>query len=139
MADGHPLVVVRIGHIRVEIGPLEYINENKLIENGGIAAYFLPRQKVAVAAILLSIIFALLTIITIIAAILSWRRRHFQGIEHEKSYKRIQLQMEQMESQVRKECKQVIFLNLKKIIINKIKLILILRHLLNFKQIYSLN
>lgn len=33
-----------------------------------------------------------------------WRRR---GNEHERVYKRIQMQMEQMESNVRNECKQV--------------------------------
>lgn len=39
-----------------------------------------------------------------ISLIWLWRRR---GNEHERVYKRIQMQMEQMESNVRNECKQV--------------------------------
>ena len=112
MADGRPLVVVRVGRVRVEIGPLEYLGgdltENGLLDSGeGIAARLLPRQKAAAAAVLAAIASALLALVTVVAALLGWRRRRCQGIEHERSYKRIQLQMEQMESQVRQECKQV--------------------------------
>jgi len=111
MADGRPLVVVRVGRVRVEIGPLDYLGgdstENLLDSGEGIAARLLPRQKAAAAAILAAIACALLALGTVTAALLGWRRRRCQGVEHERSYKRIQLQMEQMESQVRQECKQV--------------------------------
>uniref|UniRef100_A0A915MX25 Sema domain-containing protein n=1 Tax=Meloidogyne javanica TaxID=6303 RepID=A0A915MX25_MELJA len=110
MADGRPLVVVRVGRVRVEIGPLDYLGgdstENLLDSGEGIAARLLPRQKAAAAAILAAIACALLALGTVTAALLGWRRRRCQGVEHERSYKRIQLQMEQMESQVRQECKQ---------------------------------
>nr|CAD2125875.1 unnamed protein product [Meloidogyne enterolobii] len=110
MADGRPLVVVRVGRVRVEIGPLDYLGgdstENSLDSGEGIAARLLPRQKAAAAAILAAVACALLALGTVTAALLGWRRRRCQGVEHERSYKRIQLQMEQMESQVRQECKQ---------------------------------
>jgi plexin A len=93
MADGRPLVVVRVGRVRTEIGPLEYTVNAK-------ASAPVWNGRVAAGAIL-----AILTLgLGLTSLGMFWRRRQS---EHERSYKRIQLRMEQMESQVRQECKQV--------------------------------
>ncbi|KAL3077577.1 hypothetical protein niasHS_012283 [Heterodera schachtii] len=97
MPDGRPLVVVRIGRVRVEIGPLEYAG-------GAISAGISRVELWSRRAGVLGLAILLIIVIVVLAAVgLAWRRR--QG-EHERTYRRIQLQMEQMESQVRSECKQ---------------------------------
>uniref|UniRef100_A0A1I7Y844 Sema domain-containing protein n=1 Tax=Steinernema glaseri TaxID=37863 RepID=A0A1I7Y844_9BILA len=83
-----PLVTVKIGNIRAELGLIEYesrlrIGPWRLLILGAVGCTLLT-----VACILL---FTL------------WRRRSNQ---HERDYKRIQMQMDQMESTVRNECKQ---------------------------------
>ncbi|KAK0399439.1 hypothetical protein QR680_003050 [Steinernema hermaphroditum] len=83
-----PLVTVKIGNIRSELGLIEYesglrIGPWRLLVLGAIGCTLLT-----VACVLL---FTL------------WRRRSSQ---HERDYKRIQMQMDQMESTVRNECKQ---------------------------------
>ncbi|KAL3122063.1 hypothetical protein niasHT_009356 [Heterodera trifolii] len=97
MLDGRPLVVVRIGRVRVEIVPLEYAG-------GAISAGISRVELWSRRAGVLGLAILLIVVIVVLAAVgLAWRRR--QG-EHERTYRRIQLQMEQMESQVRSECKK---------------------------------
>uniref|UniRef100_A0A915D9Z4 IPT/TIG domain-containing protein n=1 Tax=Ditylenchus dipsaci TaxID=166011 RepID=A0A915D9Z4_9BILA len=95
LQDGHPLVVVKIGSIRMEIGPLEYDSNSSSM--GG-----LVRMNLLKLVLLLLCALALLLLAALLILWL-WRRRNN---EHERVYKRIQMQMEQMESNVRNECKQ---------------------------------
>uniref|UniRef100_A0A914CJF6 Sema domain-containing protein n=1 Tax=Acrobeloides nanus TaxID=290746 RepID=A0A914CJF6_9BILA len=92
LPDGRPMVVVRIGSLRAELGLLEY-------ESSSIALFRMN---------LMRLFLILLSGIGILGAagvllFLLWKRRSNQ---HERDYKRIQLQMEQMETNVRNECKQ---------------------------------
>ncbi|KAL3122069.1 hypothetical protein niasHT_009362 [Heterodera trifolii] len=88
---------VRIGRVRVEIVPLEYAG-------GAISAGISRVELWSRRAGVLGLAILLIVVIVVLAAVgLAWRRR--QG-EHERTYRRIQLQMEQMESQVRSECKK---------------------------------
>ncbi|KAI3411975.1 hypothetical protein GPALN_002029 [Globodera pallida] len=91
MRDGRPLVVVRVGRVRAEIGPLEYAGGGGGV--GGISRLELLTRRAGV----LGLAVVLAAVCAVLAAVgLAWRRR--QG-EHERTYRRIQLQMEQMESQ----------------------------------------
>lgn len=102
MRDGRALVVVRIGRVRVELGPLQYADA----ASGGTDAHgtqsggWLWTRRAGIG--MLGTLCALCALLAALAW--AWRRR--QG-EHERTYRRIQMQMEQMESQVRTECKQV--------------------------------
>jgi hypothetical protein len=93
-------VVVRIGRTRTEIGSLEYAGGHP---NGPLTSNPFWNRRMT-AAVLLTLIGLTLGMAGLG---LLWRRR--QG-QHERTYRRIQLQMEQMESQVRQECKQVCWL-----------------------------
>jgi plexin A len=100
MKDGYPLVVVRIGSsIRLEIGPLELTGYGGGLFGSGVLYI---RMNLLKFLFLLVLIVGLVTLAAFLLIWL-WRRR---GNEHERNYKRIQLQMEQMESNVRNECKQ---------------------------------
>ncbi|CAI5443143.1 unnamed protein product [Caenorhabditis angaria] len=81
-----PPVTVIIGTIRSELGLIEYSNQNN-------------------AHRLTWMIFGLLGFIILLLGIMCgiWKRRRN---EKEKEYKKIQLQMENLENNVRKECKQ---------------------------------
>lgn len=92
LSDGRPMVVVRVGALRAELGLLEY-------ENG--SALFRMNKSRLLLVVLTSL--GVLGIAGVILFLL-WKRRNFQ---HVQDYKRIQLQMEQMETNVRNECKQV--------------------------------
>uniref|UniRef100_A0AC34RI63 Sema domain-containing protein n=1 Tax=Panagrolaimus sp. JU765 TaxID=591449 RepID=A0AC34RI63_9BILA len=88
---GHPMVVVRVGQLRVELGLLEYDDVSALLRMNTKRLFFIIGSAMVIfitAAILIVIL---------------WRRR---SNEHERDYKRIQMQMEQMETSVRNECKQ---------------------------------
>lgn len=93
------MVVVRIGsNIRHEIGPIELIG----LHNELFGTLFV-RMNLLKLSLLLLVIIGILIFVGFLF-IWFWRRR---SNEHEKVYKRIQLQMEQMECNVRNECKQV--------------------------------
>lgn len=94
--DGRALVVIRLGHIRVEIGPLEFADAGHLKTSA-----FLRTNLVRMIALVFFAIGALA--VGTFLLFLLWRRRHS---EHERTYKRMKLQMEQLESNVRNECKR---------------------------------
>lgn len=94
MPDGHPLVVVRVGGVRAEIGPVELV---------GYSGSLVWGMRISLLKLLL-LIFAALSLLVFVGTLLLWLWRR-RGSEHERVYKRIQLQMEQMESNVRNECK----------------------------------
>ncbi|CAD5219426.1 unnamed protein product [Bursaphelenchus okinawaensis] len=96
--DGRSLVVIRFGsgRIRAEIGPLEFTDSVTLQSSA-----FMKNNLVRLILIL---VFGIGIVgIGLILLFYLWRRR---TNEHERDYKRIQMQMEQMESNVRNECKQ---------------------------------
>uniref|UniRef100_A0A7E4V2I7 Plexin-A4 n=1 Tax=Panagrellus redivivus TaxID=6233 RepID=A0A7E4V2I7_PANRE len=88
---GHAMVVVRVGAIRSELGLIEYDDASALL-----------RMDTKRAFLLFGAGFFLLATAAVLIVVL-WRRR---SNEHERDYKRIQMQMEQMETSVRNECKQ---------------------------------
>lgn len=82
----NPLVTVIVGSLRTELGLIEYSDQN------------LPsRLSLLILGLLVFIVVAL-----IIMCLIFKRRRQ----EREKEYRKIQLQMENLENNVRKECKQ---------------------------------
>ncbi|XP_039297179.1 plexin-B-like isoform X1 [Nilaparvata lugens] len=88
--NGLPLVVVRIGRsLRFPIGYLRYEMMN---------AYFFPPE--AMAGITVAVVCLLLVFIMVLVL---YRRKSTQA---EREYKRIQIQMDTLESNVRSECKQ---------------------------------
>ncbi|CAD5226439.1 unnamed protein product [Bursaphelenchus xylophilus] len=96
--DGRSLVVVRFGsgRIRAEIGPLEFtdsvsLQSSAFMRNNLVRLILILVFGIGIVGVGLVLIFFL------------WRRR---SSEHERDYKRIQMQLEQMESNVRNECKQ---------------------------------
>jgi plexin A len=96
LRDGRSLVIVRLGHIRVEIGPLEFADAKNIQ-----ASAFLHTN-------LFRMVIVIIFVIGIVASsglFLCWlfRRRNTQN---ERTYKRIKQQMEQLESNVRNECKK---------------------------------
>ncbi|GMT25135.1 hypothetical protein PFISCL1PPCAC_16432, partial [Pristionchus fissidentatus] len=84
--DGLPTVTVTIGRLKYELGLLEY-------STGSLSRRVWLAVLISVAALLV-----LLAVLIVI-----WRRKNEQ---REKDYKKIQIQMENLESNVRKECKQ---------------------------------
>ncbi|TMS39516.1 hypothetical protein L596_006026 [Steinernema carpocapsae] len=85
-----PLVTITIGNIRSELGLMEY--ESVLgLRIGPWRLLVLGAVGVTLLTVACGLLFTL------------WRRRSSQ---HERDYKRIQMQMDQMESTVRNECKQ---------------------------------
>uniref|UniRef100_A0A0N5A3Z0 Sema domain-containing protein n=1 Tax=Parastrongyloides trichosuri TaxID=131310 RepID=A0A0N5A3Z0_PARTI len=93
--NNYPLVVVKVGNLRFEIGSIEY--ESTVGGNFGV----MRMSVIRFILLLITVIFAI--IIIIFCFITLWKRRNG---ERERDYKRIQQQMEQMESNVRNECKQ---------------------------------
>lgn len=98
LKDGRALVVVRFGsgRIRAEIGPVEFtdsvaLRSSLFLRNNLLRLLLLLVCGVGVVGAGLVVLFLL------------WKRR---SSEHEQDYRRIQLQMDQMESNVRNECKQ---------------------------------
>ncbi|CAI2335659.1 unnamed protein product [Caenorhabditis sp. 36 PRJEB53466] len=82
----NPLVTAIVGSLRMELGLIEYSDQN------------LPsRLSLLILGLLVFIIIAL-----IVLCLIFKRRR----LEREKEYRKIQLQMENLENNVRKECKQ---------------------------------
>lgn len=96
MRDGRSLVVVRLGHIRAEIGPLEFAEAGTLQASAFLRTNLLRMVMLVIFAIGILAAIALLLF-------LLWRRR---SNENERTYKRIKQQMEQLESNVRSECKK---------------------------------
>uniref|UniRef100_A0AAF5DK30 Sema domain-containing protein n=2 Tax=Strongyloides stercoralis TaxID=6248 RepID=A0AAF5DK30_STRER len=93
--NNYPLVVVKVGNLRFEIGSIEY--ESMVGGDFGV-------MRMPVIRFILLLITVIFTIILIIFSLITiWKRRNG---ERERDYKRIQQQMEQMESNVRNECKQ---------------------------------
>uniref|UniRef100_A0A0N5B395 Sema domain-containing protein n=1 Tax=Strongyloides papillosus TaxID=174720 RepID=A0A0N5B395_STREA len=93
--NNYPLVVVKIGNLRFEIGSIEY----ESLVGGDFGVMRMP--VIRFILLLITVIFAIILIIFCLITI--WKRRNG---ERERDYKRIQQQMEQMESNVRNECKQ---------------------------------
>ncbi|CAB3404173.1 unnamed protein product [Caenorhabditis bovis] len=81
-----PLVTVIVGSIRTELGLIEYADQT-----------FTSKFSFLIMSLLVTIIVFLAIIGTI------WKRRRQ---EREREYRKIQLQMESLENNVRKECKQ---------------------------------
>ncbi|GMS96191.1 hypothetical protein PENTCL1PPCAC_18366, partial [Pristionchus entomophagus] len=84
--DGLPSVTVSIGRLKYELGLLEY-------SSGSLSR----RVWIFILIVVLSLIVLLFVLVLV------WRRKNEQ---REKDYKKIQIQMENLESNVRKECKQ---------------------------------
>lgn len=80
-----PLVTVTIGRVRTELGLLEYSTPMHIIQ------LWLP-----VVLLLLALMFVLLLFFCL------WRRKN---TEKERDYRKIQLQLEELEGTIRKECK----------------------------------
>lgn len=102
MEGGRPLVSVKVGNIRQELGLIEWADSNK-------ATLFV----VAIASVNLNVFFKSSNVknfqigalaVVLGAFVVLWRRR---TRERERDYKKVQLQMEHLESNVRKECTQV--------------------------------
>ncbi|KAH7725496.1 PLX-2 protein [Aphelenchoides avenae] len=92
LSDGRPLVVVHVGALRAELGMLEYdLSGNDLFRLNRMRLVLIALSAVGVLGAVTLLVFLL------------WRRR---SSEHDRVYKRIQLQLEQMECSVRNECKQ---------------------------------
>ena len=94
LRDGRSLVVVRLGSLRVEIGPLEFADAANLQSTAFVRRY----AARLIAGSILSL--ALLAAGCLLVYAL-WRRRHSR---QERSYKRIAHQLETLESAVRTEC-----------------------------------
>ena len=91
LSGGQPMVVVRVGQLRVELGLIEYDDASALLRMNMKRLFFIIGSGV------------LIFVAAAILIVILWRRR---SSEHERDYKRIQMQMEQMETSVRNECKQ---------------------------------
>ncbi|VDM53657.1 unnamed protein product, partial [Angiostrongylus costaricensis] len=78
IVGGLPLVSVTVGRIRVELGLIEYVDP--------------------IATLPLTALSSLLVLLAFL-----WKKRR---LERERDYRKIQMQMEHLESNVRKECKQ---------------------------------
>ncbi|KAI6187233.1 hypothetical protein M3Y98_00220500 [Aphelenchoides besseyi] len=96
LKDGRALVVVRVGGVRSEIGPLEFADSANIQSSAFVRTNLL---RFIIATIFA---FGFLAAGCILLYCL-WQRR---STEHERVYKRIQQQMEQMEYNVRNECRE---------------------------------
>uniref|UniRef100_A0AC35U6B2 Sema domain-containing protein n=1 Tax=Rhabditophanes sp. KR3021 TaxID=114890 RepID=A0AC35U6B2_9BILA len=92
--NNYPLVVVKIGNLRYEVGSIEF----EATFGGNFGVLRMPVIRVFLLFIILVFIILLITFFIITM----WKKR---SGERERDYKRIQQQMEQMESNVRNECK----------------------------------
>lgn len=85
LKDGRCLVVVRVGHMRIEIGPLEFADAGNIQ-----ASAFLRTNLLRMIMLIIFTIGILATAALLL--FLLWRRRNS---ENERTYKRIKQQMEQ--------------------------------------------
>ncbi|KAE9421447.1 hypothetical protein Angca_002229, partial [Angiostrongylus cantonensis] len=89
IVGGLPLVSVTVGRIRVELGLIEYVD---------------PIATLRLWVLVVVALTALSSLLVLLAFL--WKKRR---LERERDYRKIQMQMEHLESNVRKECKQVRF------------------------------
>ncbi len=90
----HPLVSVKVGFLTFKLGTLAYESSGGFSVTGTMRPAVVGGIVAGAAVILLAVV---------ISVAVWWRRKSWQA---EKEYKRIQLQMDTMESSVRLECKQ---------------------------------
>lgn len=86
LRDGRSLVVVRLGHLRVEIGPLEFADAGNIQASAFLRTNLLRMVMLVIFAIGMLGAAALLLF-------LFWRRRNS---ENERTYKRLKHQMDQV-------------------------------------------
>ncbi|KHJ88114.1 IPT/TIG domain protein [Oesophagostomum dentatum] len=86
IAGGLPLVSVTVGRIRSELGLIEYVD---------------PIATLRLWVLVVTALTALCSVLVLLAFL--WKKRR---AERERDYRKIQMQMEHLESNVRKECKQ---------------------------------
>uniref|UniRef100_A0A0K0DAG3 Sema domain-containing protein n=1 Tax=Angiostrongylus cantonensis TaxID=6313 RepID=A0A0K0DAG3_ANGCA len=86
IVGGLPLVSVTVGRIRVELGLIEYVD---------------PIATLRLWVLVVVALTALSSLLVLLAFL--WKKRR---LERERDYRKIQMQMEHLESNVRKECKQ---------------------------------
>uniref|UniRef100_A0A914WT31 Sema domain-containing protein n=1 Tax=Plectus sambesii TaxID=2011161 RepID=A0A914WT31_9BILA len=98
VGGNRPMVVVLVGAMRFELGLLAYEKDGALFGPAGGSLSVNP----AVLGGFVAGVAAFLVFVLIVVAV-CWRRKSWQA---EKDYKRIQLQMDNLESNVRQECKQ---------------------------------
>ncbi|EPB68965.1 plexin cytoplasmic region [Ancylostoma ceylanicum] len=86
IAGGLPLVSVTVGRLRTELGLIEYVD---------------PIATLRLWVLVVTALTALCSVLVLLAFL--WKKRR---AERERDYRKIQMQMEHLESNVRKECKQ---------------------------------
>lgn len=91
-----PLVTVKVGFLTFQLGALAYESAGGFNSDGAAA------MRPAVVGGVLTAAAAIIVAVVVCVAVW-WRKKSWQA---EKEYKRIQLQMDSMESNVRMECKQ---------------------------------
>ncbi|KAK6013937.1 IPT/TIG domain protein, partial [Ostertagia ostertagi] len=86
IVGGLPLVSVTVGRLRTELGLIEYVD---------------PIATLRLWVLVVTALAALCSLLVLLAFL--WKKRR---AERERDYRKIQMQMEHLESNVRKECKQ---------------------------------
>ncbi|PIO73857.1 plexin cytoplasmic region, partial [Teladorsagia circumcincta] len=86
IVGGLPLVSVTVGRLRTELGLIEYVD---------------PIATLRLWVLVVTALAALCSLLVLLAFL--WKKRR---MERERDYRKIQMQMEHLESNVRKECKQ---------------------------------
>ncbi|KAK6747668.1 hypothetical protein RB195_000705 [Necator americanus] len=86
IVGGLPLVSVTVGRLRTELGLIEYVD---------------PIATLRLWVLVITALAALCSVLVLLAFL--WKKRR---TERERDYRKIQMQMEHLESNVRKECKQ---------------------------------
>ncbi|VDO62153.1 unnamed protein product [Heligmosomoides polygyrus] len=86
IVGGLPLVSVTVGRLRSELGLIEYVD---------------PIATLRLWVLVVTALAALCSLLVLLACL--WKKRR---LERERDYRKIQMQMEHLESNVRKECKQ---------------------------------
>ncbi|XGW30401.1 hypothetical protein V3C99_009406, partial [Haemonchus contortus] len=86
IVGGLPLVSVTVGRLRTELGLIEYVD---------------PIATLRLWVLVVTALAALCSLLVLLAFL--WKKRR---VERERDYRKIQMQMEHLESNVRKECKQ---------------------------------
>ncbi|PIO62852.1 plexin cytoplasmic region, partial [Teladorsagia circumcincta] len=88
IVGGLPLVSVTVGRLRTELGLIEYVD---------------PIATLRLWVLVVTALAALCSLLVLLAFL--WKKRR---MERERDYRKIQMQMEHLESNVRKECKQIV-------------------------------